>query len=303
MLKKTVNSILILLMLTNPVTSNAGRQGARYPGGHGCNRELVRKIIDEENSHYADLVRQHIEERKEIAAAERRAYDKKFCDALQENWDNGRTEARYECLARDCRPLTPTPQNVDDHRAVVDHVRPPSRRPLPPPPEDDPPPRETASGGLGNNSLLWGIGGLAVGGLLGYMLGQRGQNNHHQHQQPMFPPPRWGGQWGQPGGMPPGVMPFPGSPGVMPFPGQGGFSGVAYPQPFGQTNPWAQPYLGGVNQFAGGYNQYNYGAGQFGGGYRGPAPSVLPLAPQAYSPYSVGGSIPQNHWNLINVGR
>ncbi len=310
MLKKTVNLILVLLMVTNPVLANADGSGRRRSNGHGCTGEdlvLIDTIVNKEkNKHYADLLKQRIEARnsseyKSMSAAERRAEDRKFCNALRENWDNGRTEARYECLARDCQPDTPTPQNVEDHRAVVEHVRPPPpRRPLPPPPEEELPPRETAVGGGGgfsNNSLLWGIGGLAVGGLLGYMLGQQGQ----QHQHPIFPPPRWGGQWGQPGMQPPGILPFQGgAPGALPFGGVGGFNGP-YALPYGQTNAWAQPYMGGANQFAGGYNQYNYGAGQqFGGGYRGAAPGVLPLAPQPYTPYSV---IPQNHWNMINVGR
>jgi hypothetical protein len=290
MWKAMAGTMTVLTMLLNGSIAFAGKnEGRQYPRTK-CNKQLVRDIYDNENSELMDAIRKYYQEGEKHGWT-----DEQFCGWLRKRYD-GQIEARFgECLT--CQQPEPETVNVDDHRDVVRHVV--RERPAPPPPEEEPAPRESRhdnGGSFLSSPFMGGLLGGALGGFLGVMLG----NRMNQQQQPMFPPPYWGGGMpgmpGMPGMRPPGVLPYPGggAPGVLPLAGQS-----PYALPYGQTNPWAMPYGG---QYGGAYGYNNYGF--TGGAYRGPAPGVLPLAPQStYSNFSVMGSIPQNHWNLINVGR
>lgn len=301
MLKMMAKMLTVVAMLTNSAAVFADQQGGRRYPRTGCNRELVRKIFNEENTVLMDAIRKFYQEQ------DRRHWtENKFCDWLKEHYD-GNTTADYGCPTGRCEGVEPRTPEVersipDDVRQEIAHVA--RRRPrAEPPPEEEPAPRESSSGGgFMSNPFMGGLLGSALGGFLGAMLASR-----MNQQQSYFPQAPWGPGMnnmmmpgmmpGMPGMQPPGMLPFPGNnaPGMLPFPGQ----------QFGATNPWAMPYQGGqggLPYFAGGGMNYGGGYSAYNGGvYRGAAPGVLPLAPQ--SSYSVMGSIPQNHWSLINVGR
>ncbi len=294
MMKSVTKILTIASMLTNSLPVFAEGTGSGIPKSK-CDKELVKEIYTEGKS---DLMDAH---RKYFVEKETRDWTPgQFCAWLKLR-HQGKTEAEFGCTQ--CGPADPqtgVEKSFDGpfRRQIRDTA---NRRP----------PREVVEegeervergggGGFMGSPFMGGLLGGALGGFLGTFLASRmGQ----QQQQPYFPQPF--GQYGPQG--PPGMMPIPRAPGMLPMPGQfGGQMGG------GAVAPWAAPYLGGQQQFAGiggyGAGAYGqYGGGGYGGGYAAPgiapglAPGVLPLAPQ--SNYGVGGSIPQNHWNLINVGR
>lgn len=295
MMKSCLNTLTLASFLLNSVVVFADAPGTSIPATR-CDKALVKQVWSDADT---DLMEAH---RLFFVEKQTKGWTpEQFCGWLRARHEK-KTEAEYGC--NPCGPLEPqtgVEKSFDEpfRQQIRRAARPPARETIV---EE----REERSGGGGgggfmSSPFMGGLLGGALGGFLGAMLaGRMGQ----QQQQPYFPQPF--GQYGMQG--PPGALPMPGAPGMLPMPGGlGNRSPYALPMQGGSgVAPWAQPYLGGQQQFAGigggaGYGGYQYGG--VGGGYGTSlqAPGVLPLAPQ--SSYGVGGSIPQNHWGLINVGR
>lgn len=296
-------SLIMLSSMTTWQTNLAFADGdGNQPAREGKCARNVREVRRGNNQELKDAVVQYWDEGATDPTKKLGWSDTQFCNWLAKRLDGDTEAGTFSC--RTCDNPEPPDETV---RSIPPDVRRRIRevaRPAPPPPEVEPVPVAAGTGGgLFGGAFMQGFLGGALGGFLGTMIG--GRLNGGQ-QQSMFPPPQWGGQWGRPQPMPfpggqfagaPGVMPFPGTPGVMPFPGVNQYGGAP-----GAISPWGGNLYGGGYQNYG-YNNYGYNNNYaFGGGYRS-APSVLPLAPQSYSPYSVSGSIPQTHWSLINAGR
>jgi len=303
-------ALTVIMLFLSGFPAHAVGDGERIPR-HKCNKALVREIFEKENSELMDAIHKHFVEKQTHGRT-----DGQFCAWLRQR-HNGETEARFDADCVRCNEPEPVVEEVErsvprDVRRRIREVAQPAPQAYDDPPETQAPMRTQSAGGGGfgdfmSSPFMGGLLGGVVGGFFGGMLYNKfGQNNQ---QQSMFPQPQWPGQWGQPG-MPPGVLPYQGMqpPGVLPY-GPGG--------QFGQGPNGVLPYNSGVmpwqntfgNPSMGGYGQYG---GGYGGGYgqvagygRGPAPGVLPLAPQpaGYYPYSVMGSVQQQHWSLINAGR
>ncbi|MGZ3721456.1 MAG: hypothetical protein ACXVA9_00915 [Bdellovibrionales bacterium] len=255
--------------------------------------------------------------------------NKEFLDKLLGYYMTSKTEAgnpRY-----DCRPCLEKFKNQinrlsEDGKAIADMAAcqaapDPVPRPAPPvyvdpgPVDPGPPPRigrgstgrrervvidEPEPGpvgggggfGISNSNLMWGLGGLAVGGILGYMLGKNSnQNQQYPYQSPMWQqlgprPPPFGQLPGPFGGNP--FQGRPGLPNMYPvggagFGGNGGFGGPPNILPYG--GQYGQPGYGNmtpIGGYQGGYGGGGYGlgtgfnngagfnTGAFGGGYQTP---------------------------------
>lgn len=146
----------------------------------------------------------------------------------------------------------PQPQQYVEEPAPAQVARPSHR-------EVEPEPVAGGGGGFMGSPAMWGLGGLAVGGILGYMIGKNSaqqQPYYNYNPYSVMGPQQFGG---------PGFGQVPQRPGLPPFyrAPMGGFPGGgtgAFPY-----NPYAQ---GGMN---GGYGVGGYGAGGYpgAGGYGG----------------------------------
>lgn len=192
------------------------------------------------------------------------------------------TEAVYcESCHNGPAPVIPGRQR-DDYQDVVDNIPAPQVVYRPNSLGDD-------GGGCGflgcisSSNLMWGLGGALVGGVLGYVIGnkhgQNSQNDYYNGYNPYYG--GWQGSLYNSGPMLPGAYRLPGSytygaPPILPFPGPGiGAGGVGaggYP-----------PYYGG-GMGVGGYGGYGGGVGGAGGYYGG---GGIPINVPAYS--GVGG--------------
>lgn len=280
----------------------AGKGQGPKPPGHKCDPKLVNEIYDNASGdkRYEDLV-DAIENRFRDGNRGIRS-DRAFCKWLEDSF-NGRTEVAWDPNCRDCDQDVIAP-GTDETRGI-------DRRDFRPRTiervvvrERDPAPADSGGGGLFGGNM----GPMLMGGVMGFGLAM--MLNGRNQQQQMYP------MMGQ---FPPGMMPMPRPmmPGMMPMPGGGPqiapwLGGAMYGQPgFGNMAPYLgqqqmAPWPGGNMMTS--YNPYMYGGyngGAFGGvpgvGYARPAPSILPMT--GYSPYSVTGTIPSNHWGLINAGR
>ena len=293
MLHKMITLLTSLSLALCPVVGFADgtvkkERALKFP----CSKEINERLRSEGTSKEHAEVREFYENTPDPTQDQKDAFCARF------------SEAKPPCSRCDDDDRRGPP--VKHHREVVEAVRRPESGRL----------VERAGGGGGglfdgisNQSLMFGLGGLALGGLAGFMLGR------NQNQNRGFPPPYWAGgpmqpNWGMGGA--PGMLPFRGNGAPLMLPMQGGFGGGApgmigmngmggmqspymMPMQGGATAPYMTPYngYGGYGYGAGGLGAGGYGLGNYGlgGGYSGygtyglggfgGAPGVLPLAPQS----------------------
>jgi hypothetical protein len=248
--------------------------------------ELAKNATDARGKKTREAIKQFCKAKKEK--------DEKFLAAL-ENYVNGVPEGQVPCLDPDkcdktkgpiqksgidqlagkitegpgkvtetpppAAPASAAPEKTADGPGKLDTSPPPAAPP--PPPPATPAPRFTAATDTGlSQNLMWGLGGLALGGIAGYLLGQNNNNNGYNHMMPMYPRP-----WMQPRppfgmGAPP-ILPMMGPQPWMNSLGMGGMGGM--PGMINPNAPGAIPlYTGGGVSPLGGYGGYG-GYGNLGG--------------------------------------